>query len=156
MTIDKALYLAPFRVKRDLAPHHTKKPYKTRGAGKAGERPKIVELVPQPYQKGDKGSPSLECIRHGPLLFGVNLRVAVRKSCSFCAVTMRQENSPELVPGTEIMTDLSGTHFVHAHASHESVVLIPQPTNDPHDPLVCYHHIPLYMVAPNMHTKTLR
>ena len=46
--------------------------------------------------------------------------------------------SPEidLVPGTELMTDIGNTHFVHAHNSSQATVLVPQPTNNPDDPLV--------------------
>jgi hypothetical protein len=46
----------------------------------------------------------------------------------------------ELLPGTEVMTDVEGIHFVHdhhtGHAEKNGVVLIPQPSGDPHDPLV--------------------
>ncbi|KAL5371972.1 hypothetical protein DPSP01_013850 [Paraphaeosphaeria sporulosa] len=41
----------------------------------------------------------------------------------------------EIIPGTEIMKDAGGVHFVHAQNSAELVVLIPQPTNRPDDPL---------------------
>lgn len=46
----------------------------------------------------------------------------------------------ELLPGTEVMTDVGGIHFVHnhqaGHAGNAGVVLIPQPSQDRHDPLV--------------------
>lgn len=42
----------------------------------------------------------------------------------------------EVLPGTEIMTDVAGAHFVHAHDSTDSAVLVPQPSNDSNDPLV--------------------
>ncbi|KAH8884984.1 serine/threonine kinase 16 [Thozetella sp. PMI_491] len=45
------------------------------------------------------------------------------------------EDRAELVPGTEVMADLGDAHLVHAQSSLDSVVLIPQPTDDPHDPL---------------------
>ncbi|KAM0484909.1 hypothetical protein ACHAP7_002926 [Fusarium lateritium] len=39
----------------------------------------------------------------------------------------------EVLPGTEIMTDVGKEHFVKTKESH--MVLIPQPSSDPHDPL---------------------
>jgi hypothetical protein len=39
----------------------------------------------------------------------------------------------EVLPGTEIMTDVGKEHFVKTKESH--TVLIPQPSSDPHDPL---------------------
>lgn len=39
----------------------------------------------------------------------------------------------ELVPGTEIFTDLGSTNYVHGS---NDVVLVPQPHDDIHDPLV--------------------
>ena len=48
----------------------------------------------------------------------------------------RQQCDTELVPGTEIMMDHDDINFVHAHNSSSSAVLVPQPTNDRHDPLV--------------------
>ena len=46
------------------------------------------------------------------------------------------EDSVEVLPGTEIMADVAGSHFVHAYNTSDSTVLIPQPTSDPQDPLV--------------------
>lgn len=46
------------------------------------------------------------------------------------------ETDIDLIPGTEIMKDAGGVHFVHAQNSSDSVVLIPQPTNRSDDPLV--------------------
>jgi len=43
----------------------------------------------------------------------------------------------EMLPGTEIMTDVAGAHAIHDHGSHDSAVLIPRPSSDPRDPLVC-------------------
>lgn len=40
----------------------------------------------------------------------------------------------EIIPGTEILTDLEETHFIRG--GRQGVVLVPQPTSDPHDPLV--------------------
>jgi hypothetical protein len=42
----------------------------------------------------------------------------------------------EMIPGTEVMTDVEEKHLAHAHNTASSAILIPQPTNDPHDPLV--------------------
>ncbi|KAH7108811.1 major facilitator superfamily domain-containing protein [Dactylonectria macrodidyma] len=39
----------------------------------------------------------------------------------------------EVLPGTEIMTDVGSHHFIKSEGSHR--VLIPQPSHDPHDPL---------------------
>lgn len=39
----------------------------------------------------------------------------------------------EIIPGTEILTDLEDTHFIRG--GRQGVVLVPQPTVDPHDPL---------------------
>ena len=44
----------------------------------------------------------------------------------------------EMLPGTEIMADIQGAHFVHAQNSANSAVLVPQPSEDPHDPLVSF------------------
>lgn len=38
----------------------------------------------------------------------------------------------QIVPGTEIMTDVRSHHFVMS----SNRVLVPQPSDDPHDPLV--------------------
>lgn len=40
----------------------------------------------------------------------------------------------EIIPGTEILTDVENSHFIHG--GRQGVVLVPQPTMDPHDPLV--------------------
>ncbi|KAL4914526.1 major facilitator superfamily domain-containing protein [Aspergillus aurantiobrunneus] len=40
----------------------------------------------------------------------------------------------EIYPGTEIMTDVGSHHFVKS-SSHPHRVLVPQPSDDPHDPL---------------------
>ena len=41
----------------------------------------------------------------------------------------------DTVPGTEVMVDPGGFHL--AKSNGNETVLIPQPTEDPHDPLVC-------------------
>ncbi|PSK33644.1 hypothetical protein B9Z65_7531 [Elsinoe australis] len=44
---------------------------------------------------------------------------------------IEQELGTEILPGTEIMTDVGSHHFVKSNAG----VLVPQPSSDPHDPL---------------------
>lgn len=44
---------------------------------------------------------------------------------------LEQELHVDIVPGTEVMTDVGSHHFVKG-GSH---VLVPQPSDDPHDPL---------------------
>ena len=46
----------------------------------------------------------------------------------------------EMLPGTEVMTEVGGVHLVHAKNSPNATVLIPQPTANPHDPLVWLTH----------------
>ena len=45
---------------------------------------------------------------------------------------IEQELHVEILPGTEVMTDVGSHHFVKG-TKH---VLVPQPSSDPHDPLV--------------------
>ncbi|KAK0734603.1 hypothetical protein B0T26DRAFT_632266, partial [Lasiosphaeria miniovina] len=40
----------------------------------------------------------------------------------------------EIIPGTEIMADVESYHFVKSEGKSNHV-LVPQPSNDPHDPL---------------------
>ncbi|KAH6688426.1 major facilitator superfamily domain-containing protein [Plectosphaerella plurivora] len=40
----------------------------------------------------------------------------------------------EVLPGTEIMTDVGKHHFIKSQ-EHSTLVLVPQPSQDPHDPL---------------------
>lgn len=47
---------------------------------------------------------------------------------------MEREAEADLVPGTEVMTAVDGARS----DNQDSIVLIPQPTNDPHDPLVSF------------------
>lgn len=49
---------------------------------------------------------------------------------------LEQELHTEIYPGTEIMTDVGSHHFVKGG---NSGVLVPQPSDDPHDPLVSTH-----------------
>ncbi|KAG8528189.1 uncharacterized protein KY384_007106 [Bacidia gigantensis] len=46
---------------------------------------------------------------------------------------LEQELGVQIVPGTEVMRDVGSHHFVHAGKSDK--VLVPQPSDDPHDPL---------------------
>ena len=68
------------------------------------------------------------------------------KHQDFAHAKMARQNV-EHVPGTEVMAELTGMHLVHAHGSPGSVVLAPQPTRDPHDPLVRYVPIPSRMIS---------
>ena len=45
---------------------------------------------------------------------------------------LEAELDTKIYPGTEIMTDIGSHHFVKG----ASTVLVPQPSADPHDPLV--------------------
>ncbi|KAL2858566.1 major facilitator superfamily domain-containing protein [Aspergillus pseudoustus] len=47
---------------------------------------------------------------------------------------LERELHTEIYPGTEIMTDVGTHHFVKS-SSHPDRVLVPQPSDDPHDPL---------------------
>jgi hypothetical protein len=46
------------------------------------------------------------------------------------------EKHVEMLAGTEVMADIAGAHFVHAHNTSNATVLVPQPTADIRDPLV--------------------
>lgn len=48
----------------------------------------------------------------------------------------REEVEMDLVPGTEVMADLQGGEHHARLGRDKSVILIPQPTDDIHDPLV--------------------
>ena len=48
---------------------------------------------------------------------------------------LEQELNIQIVPGTEVMTDVGSHHFVKSPAKSDRV-LVPQPSDDPHDPLV--------------------
>ncbi|KAL8709446.1 MAG: hypothetical protein Q9220_005829 [cf. Caloplaca sp. 1 TL-2023] len=47
---------------------------------------------------------------------------------------LEQELNVRIVPGTEIMVDVGNHHFVKSSHAPDRV-LVPQPSNDPHDPL---------------------
>lgn len=49
---------------------------------------------------------------------------------------IEEELNEELVPGTEVMQDIGSHHFVKSSGKSDRV-LVPQPSQDPHDPLVC-------------------
>jgi hypothetical protein len=49
---------------------------------------------------------------------------------------LEEELHTEILPGTEIMKDVGSHHFVKAGGGHHDV-LVPQPSDDEHDPLVC-------------------
>lgn len=44
----------------------------------------------------------------------------------------------KILPGTEIMIDVGSHRFVKSSDSSDRV-LVPQPSDDPHDPLVSLH-----------------
>jgi hypothetical protein len=44
----------------------------------------------------------------------------------------------EMLPGTEVMKDHDGIHFIHARNSAQGPVLLPTPSEHAHDPLVCF------------------
>lgn len=45
---------------------------------------------------------------------------------------LEEELHTEILPGTEVMTDVGSHHFVKGN---HAVVLVPQPSDDPNDPL---------------------
>lgn len=52
------------------------------------------------------------------------------------APRIEREVEVDIVPGTEVMTNMDGASFDHDSGNQDTIVLIPQPTADPHDPLV--------------------
>lgn len=52
------------------------------------------------------------------------------------AALPEREIEVDLVPGTEVMANMDGVSFYRDSNNQDTVALIPQPTNDPHDPLV--------------------
>lgn len=48
---------------------------------------------------------------------------------------LQEELHTEIYPGTEIMTDIGTHHFVKMSGGAQDV-LVPQPSDDEHDPLV--------------------
>jgi len=51
---------------------------------------------------------------------------------------LEEELNVKILPGTEIMLDVGSHPFVKSSASSDRV-LVPQPSDDPHDPLVSPH-----------------
>lgn len=45
-----------------------------------------------------------------------------------------------IYPGTEVMRETEGHQHLARSSGRSSAVLIPQPSDDPHDPLVSYWH----------------
>ncbi len=43
----------------------------------------------------------------------------------------------EILPGTEVMKDHDGIHFIHARNAAQGDILLPIPSENAHDPLVC-------------------
>jgi hypothetical protein len=50
--------------------------------------------------------------------------------------TMNAIESEEILPGTEVMRDHDGIHFIHARNTAHGPVLLPTPSEHSHDPLV--------------------
>ncbi|KAG8418894.1 lariat debranching enzyme [Metarhizium acridum] len=48
--------------------------------------------------------------------------------------TLRDDLRIDIIPGTEIMADIGSHHFVKSNDSSHHV-LVPQPSQSPHDPL---------------------
>jgi hypothetical protein len=63
---------------------------------------------------------------------------------------IEEETGVELLPGTKVMADVGGAHFLHAQNAASSVVLVPQPSNSPHDPLVSVLRLSSLMLALTM------
>jgi hypothetical protein len=52
-------------------------------------------------------------------------------------IRIEEELGTTIYPGTEIMADVGSHHFVKSSAKSDRV-LVPQPSQDPHDPLVSF------------------
>jgi hypothetical protein len=67
-------------------------------------------------------------------------------------IRIEEELGTTIYPGTEIMADVGSHHFVKSSAKSDRV-LVPQPSQDPHDPLVSFpfEHTPLYpyLISPS-------
>lgn len=62
------------------------------------------------------------------------------KQCSSLTKALQQlqdELHTEMLPGTEIMRDVASVHFVKSDGQDHRV-LVPQPSDDPRDPLVVF------------------
>jgi hypothetical protein len=67
----------------------------------------------------------------GPIRFGLTLTDILAQALR----ELEQELHTEIYPGTEIMIDVGTHHFVKSGGGGHSV-LVPQPSDDEHDPLV--------------------
>jgi len=57
---------------------------------------------------------------------------------------MAADDFVDIVPGTEVMKDHDGIHYIHARNAAQGPVLLPTPSEYSHDPLVrvllhCHH-----------------
>lgn len=52
------------------------------------------------------------------------------------AAQIEAEVGVDLVPGTEVMAEVRGARFYHSSRGQDATVLVPQPSDDRHDPLV--------------------
>lgn len=71
------------------------------------------------------------------LRFSVTITYLLKMEMNYDESVLHQlerELDTKIYPGTEIMTDVGTHHFVKSSAKSDSV-LVPQPSNDPHDPL---------------------
>lgn len=59
---------------------------------------------------------------------------------------IEDEIGADLVPGTEVMIDRLGATTSQGSSGQNTTVLIPQPTDDPSDPLVSYTSLFFIMV----------
>ena len=68
-------------------------------------------------------------------LFATNLEGSQLKSSYHQSLQNLEDEVPtEILPGTEIMVDVGDYHFTKR--GRNNTVLVPQPSNDPNDPLV--------------------
>ena len=58
----------------------------------------------------------------------------MHKSIHSSCFQIEEELDTKIYPGTEVMTDVGTHHFLKS--GHGTRVLVPQPSSDPHDPLV--------------------
>jgi hypothetical protein len=71
--------------------------------------------------------------------FVQNTTYSAARFCESTAMereSFRADPEGERVPGTEFMKAVGQSHGVHIHSSASDIVLIPQPSDNPHDPLV--------------------
>ena len=55
---------------------------------------------------------------------------------------IEEDQNIQIIPGTEIMIDAGNHHFIRSAADR---VLVPQPSSDPHDPLVRAPNLQLHL-----------